>query len=80
MFLFNKNSPPEAVSACVQATRFMQHIMVVLIFVCLVFPHEASYTLAAVFTGTFLSMLWEEHRARRRLKAIAYGRRKGVVR
>ena len=49
MFLFNKNSPPEAVSACVQATRFMQHIMVVLIFVCLVFPHEASYTLAVVF-------------------------------
>lgn len=80
MFLFNKDSPPEAVSACVQATRLTQHIMVALIFVCLVFPHEVSYTLAAIFTGTFLSMLWEEHRARRRLKDIAYSRRTGVVR
>lgn len=80
MFLFNKDSSPEAVSACVQATRFMQHIMVALTFVCVVFPNEITYTMAAIFTAAFLCTAWEERRARRRLKAMAYSRRTGDIR
>ena len=80
MFLFNKDSPPEAVSACVQATGFMQHIIVALTFVCVVFPNEITYTFAVIFTATFLCTAWEEHRARKRLKAMAYSRRTGNIR